>query len=76
MDLSAMTGVLKMPTQQPEYRQHRSHRDFLANLDLPVGAVKSLLRKEWKAAGLREVPPSVETLVEEKYSREDWNRKF
>lgn len=75
MDLSAITGVLKMPTQQPEYRRHRSHADFLTNLELPVARVKNLLRNEWQAGELLEAPPSVEALVGEKYSREEWNRK-
>jgi lipoate-protein ligase A len=67
-----------MPSKQPEYRQGRSHRDFLTNLKLPSYILKDALRKSWNATEiLQEIPiQKTEELVKKKYSRDEWNFKF
>ena len=67
---------LPMPSRQPEYRQGRSHEQFLTNLPLSAAAVKQALRRAWSAETALEVAPNCEGLLAEKYLREDWNLKF
>lgn len=76
MDLSLMAGILRMPSQAPDYRRGRLHRDFVANAALPANKVKSLLQQEWQASTPLVNPPVIEKLVMEKYARDDWNLKF
>lgn len=78
-DLEKVESFLKPPPRQPEYRQNRSHRQFIQNLDTDEGTLKSILTHVWKASDSSAVrPPREETkkLVEEKYSKNEWNFKF
>jgi len=78
MDLVLIEKALPFPSRQPGYRLNRSHRDFLMNLKLAEESVKRALSGAWKAEGqLTTVPyERIGALVEEKYSKESWNRKF
>jgi len=78
LDIDLLEKVLPMPTRRPEYRADRSHSDFLMNLKVPASMIKGALVKTWKAADPMVKIPFDETskLVREKYSREEWNRKF
>lgn len=78
MDLELIEKVLPLPSRQPDYRLNRSHRDFLMNLRVPEEALRSAIRQAWNAQrALPTVPiEQIEDLVREKYSREEWNRKF
>jgi len=76
MNLAAMSGILKMPGQQPGYRRGRPHQDFLTNAEVPADEVRSLLQQHWQASTRLMNPPEVGNLVTTKYSRDDWNRKF
>ena len=66
-----------MPSQQPDYRHHRGHSDFLTNLNLPAARLKSALGRIWNAAErLQEVPDrEAQKLAAEKYSTAGWNFK-
>jgi lipoate-protein ligase A len=77
-DLTLVEKVLAVPSRQPEYRQGRSHRGFLINLNLPAEAIKQAMSEGWKAtASLNEVPSAaIARLARERYSRSDWNAKF
>lgn len=77
-DLPLISEILTQPSKQPEYRHNRSHREFLTNLHLPADAVKESLRQAWDApAALEEIPSDeIERLVEQKYTRDEWNLKF
>ena len=48
-DLERAERLLATPTRTPEYRQNRSHRDFIANLPLDRPTTESLLKKAWGA---------------------------
>jgi len=74
-DIALVEKLLSMPSKQPEYRQGRSHQDFLTNLNLPSYIIKDALRKSWNAMEtLQEIPTQrTEELVEKKYSRDEWN---
>jgi lipoate---protein ligase len=77
-DLSLVGRFLKFPSRQPDYREGRSHDDFLTNLPLSPALLKQALAEAWQAAGPLEAWPEQQTrrLAIEKYETEVWNRKF
>jgi lipoate---protein ligase len=77
-DLSLIGELLQMPSKQPYYRENRVHADFLANLNLPAKAIKTALRKAWKAESPLANPPleKIASLAREKYATHEWNFKF
>jgi lipoate-protein ligase A len=77
-DLALVEELLPIPAKQPPYRKNRVHSDFLMNLNLPAGLVKAALRSAWNAAEVIDYAPgqAVIELVNEKYSRSEWNLKF
>ena len=78
LDIGLLEKVLPMPSRQPDYRVNRSHSEFLLNLKVPAHTVKAALAKAWNAAvPLAEVPlKQIDTLVDEKYSLDEWNLKL
>jgi lipoate-protein ligase A len=77
-DLSLVSEFLRMPSKQPDYRQSRSHGEFLANLNLSADKVKVALKKSWNAVDeLKDFPKSeIQKLAAQKYSTDEWNLKF
>jgi len=77
-DIARIGKFLRMPSKQPDYRQNRSHADFLANLNLSPEDVKTALRSIWSANEVFTAVPAkkIRELVREKYSMEAWNLKF
>jgi lipoate-protein ligase A len=77
-DLALVGRYLNLPSRQPDYRQSRSHQDFLTNLKLSADAIKQAMREAWGAmAPLKEVPSAaIAQLARERYSQPDWNAKF
>jgi lipoate-protein ligase A len=80
LDLALLDQALPLPSLQPDYREGRSHRDFLTQLAIPVASVKQALRQAWSATQTASIDSlvkkwreSVERLVADKYSRADWN---
>jgi lipoate-protein ligase A len=47
-DLPNIEKYLKIPKETPEYRQRRSHLDFVANVPFNVGKMKNSLKKVFK----------------------------
>jgi lipoate-protein ligase A len=77
-DLNLVEALLAHPSKEPDYRKHRSHREFLMNLKLPSEAVKAALAKAWSASQTA-APPNrdrINTLVRERYGNRSWNEKF
>lgn len=75
MDLALIDQFLLHPPREPEYRQKRSHSDFVANLGLSVDSVTASLCRAWGAQP-GEVPiPSdrIELLVRDRYQNRSWN---
>ena len=77
-DLALIEKVLSLPSNQPDYRQNRSHDEFLMNLDVSAKEVKAILRQTWRASeelkGFR--AEQTQTLAAQKYSTDTWNMKF
>jgi lipoate-protein ligase A len=73
-----MEQVLRMPSRQPEYRDGRSHTDFLVNLQIPAALVKTALSNAWGAGTPLERLPleEIRTLARSRYSSDDWNFRF
>jgi len=74
-DIGLIQRSLPMPSKQPDYRQHRSHSEFLTNLNLAAGPLKIALRDAWGAfEPLHTVPlERISALAQRKYSSDDWN---
>ena len=77
-DLKLMGELLRMPALQPDYRRSRSHSEFVSNLNGLADDVKSALQKSWAVAGQGPfvLQSEIARLVEQKYSKPEWNRKF
>ena len=77
-DLALVSALLPLPSQQPAYREHRSHERFLMNLNVPAEKVKAALREAWQAEDPLKPPPleKVKMLAREKYATREWNFKF
>ena len=77
LDLDLVAKTLSFPSQQPPYRNHRAHVDFLTNLGIPADRLKSTLASAWNATRPLSNPPLTEiTTLALKYSTEEWNCKF
>lgn len=73
-DLALIAKLLNFPSRQPDYRQNRSHLDFVTNIPLTRDAVKRALRDAWHAEEpLREIPTGIPA---ERYNADEWNLKF
>lgn len=77
MNLELAGKFLRMPSLQPDYRERRSHADFLVNLRLNAADVKGALRKVWGAGeDFAGVPlKEIRRLVLDKYATREWNEK-
>lgn len=77
-DLASIEKFLRMPSKEPDYREGRSHKNFLTNLDLPADTVKKALREAWGATKPMEVAPhdAIARLARDKYVTNEWNFKF
>ncbi len=77
LDLTRVSELLSMPSNQPEYRQSRNHDEFLMNLNASASQVKAVLREAWDATEtLKRYPiKGPHRLVEKKYSTDEWNLK-
>jgi lipoate-protein ligase A len=81
-DLKLISKTLRIPVEQPEYRNERAHGDFLVNLALPAEKVAQSLRERWGAQPtassevLGEILKQTRNLAEGKYADPQWNRRF
>jgi len=77
-DIPLIDKFLRMPSKEPDYRQGRSHGDFLTNLNLPADSVKKSLSEAWGATEPMEVVPrdAIALLARDKYVTSGWNFKF
>lgn len=77
-DLELVESCLRTPSKEPDYRQKRSHLDFLTNLSTPAAPIKAALQQAWQATEplTLDFTQPVARLVDEKYSRDDWNLKW
>ena len=76
-DLTLVGRYVRMPLRRPDYRKERDHVSFLANLAIEPAEIRRRLRSAWQAkTELPAVPHgSMQQLVADKYSREEWVRR-
>ncbi len=75
-NLQLVSELLRSPSKEPEYRAGRSHGNFITNLHVDAALIKKGLRTAWGANDeLRDIP-DITTLMQEKYSTDEWNLKF
>jgi lipoate-protein ligase A len=76
-DLGLVSKYLNAPEREPEYRHHRPHAEFIANLPITTEDAKRLLIAEWQPTGDYAPIPLLKAreLVAEKYARDEWNRR-
>lgn len=81
-DLALISELLPVPTQQPGYRANRAHADFLRNVPVSGSMIMAALRQAWGADRSADVLihedilRSTRALARNKYSQEEWNRRF
>lgn len=81
-DLTLVSKVLRVPRQQPDYRQNRPHESFLTLCKVDPVKIKNALIETWNAKQnaapkiQQEVAARMRDLVVSKYSRDDWNLRF
>jgi lipoate-protein ligase A len=75
-DLRLISACLTMPPRQPEYRQQRSHEDFLVNLPARAEPLRQAIGSVWQCTTTLDKWPSERTreLVVERYTQPSWNQ--
>ncbi|MGE4170291.1 MAG: biotin/lipoate A/B protein ligase family protein [Candidatus Margulisiibacteriota bacterium] len=77
-DLGAISRYLTLPKIQPDYRNQRSHADFLINLPLDAATLKVKLTKTWQAHSIFDIAPYLAQtlrLAQDKYGDPSWSQK-
>lgn len=74
LDLDLVSGVLRHPPREPDYRGRRPHGAFLANLGLGRERLAAAVREAFGAAAARAAWPeaAVARLVRERYADPAW----
>lgn len=79
-DIERVANYLAIPQDQPLYRAHRNHAEFLVNLDLPASALKERLIHAWKGSGILDSESifewDLERRIQERYANEEWIFRF
>ena len=77
-DLGAVSEFLRTPSSQPTYRASRRHEEFLVNLGIEAASIEEGLKTAWKCTEkFTQLPfDRIEELVNEQYSRREWNFKY
>ena len=77
MDLDLIASCLGMPKRQPDYRSGRGHREFLTRIPTTTAQLAREVRSVWgPVEALTDWPiDKTSELVEQKYSRIDWNHR-
>jgi lipoate---protein ligase len=73
-DLPGIEKLLPYPSAQPDYRQDRSHRDFLANLNINASSAVAALRTTWHADDpyTYSIDDRIAALIQTTYGNRDW----
>jgi len=72
--LDLITTCLRTAPRQPDYRRQREHIDFVTNAPLDIESFVKALAAQWQTTPRSDWPSSrVQNLVDERYSRGEWN---
>jgi lipoate-protein ligase A len=77
-ELSLVGQALHLPRRQPEYRQGRSHAEFVTRLPCEIEPLKQAIQQAWGADEVIKDWPRSRTreLARDKYSSPQWNRQI
>lgn len=69
---------LKSPPRQPDYRQQRSHVEFVTNLGLDPKELRKALADQWQASDVLDAWPELLTsqLVTQRYLQPSWHHRL
>jgi len=78
LDLERIERLLPLPSREPDYRHHRSHREFLMNVELAGQRLRNALKQDWQATQpFTDVPlEKIAALAHSQYASDDWTFKF
>ena len=76
-DLDLLQNCLETPPRQPDYRDGRSHRDFVTNLRVSKEVLVDAIFEAWEAPNVFGTVdlPEVTRIAADKYSSEAWTHK-
>jgi len=76
-ETATISQCLGTPVRQPDYRNNRSHDDFLTSIPTTIGQLRPAIAKAWQAEEtVSEWPEELtQKLAEEKYRSEEWLRR-
>ena len=76
-DLGLIPKCLGTPKRQPEYRENRSHEEFVTSIPARVDELKAALIQQWNARNVFDSAPIelAKTLAASKYNDSDWLNK-
>ena len=82
-DLPTISALLGTPPRQPDYRQQRSHQEFVGNLNAKRAELVRSIQSVWSHTNgkldpideikMNRLISQAEKLVEQKYQTDDWN---
>lgn len=75
-DLPLISELLNMPSLQPDYREGRTHEQFITNLNITANSVKAGLASVWSAQYKNVSLVDVPAELVRKYLSDQWNKKF
>ncbi|MEX2309479.1 MAG: hypothetical protein WD738_17900 [Pirellulales bacterium] len=77
-ELNLVETCLRMPPRVPDYRDGRTHLEFVANLPISRHALVAAVDQAWPTnQALREWPVArVEDLIAARFARDSWNYEF
>jgi lipoate-protein ligase A len=75
MDLALIGDLLAHPSREPQYRNSRSHREFLMNIGVPSSIIIQSLKARWGAdTELTDQPQQqIEHLARTRYKSPEWH---
>lgn len=76
-DRALIGRCLDWPKRIPEYRQKRSHDDFVGSIPATTKRLSAAIQQQWVTEGVFQSCPHQRTqqLVQEKYNTREWNEK-
>jgi lipoate-protein ligase A len=77
-DLRLIETCLRLPPRQPDYREQRSHSEFVANLPIDRRTLVDAVNRAWPTRGkLDDLPIArISDLVDDRFSQHRWNFEF
>ncbi|MEZ6095219.1 MAG: lipoate--protein ligase family protein [Pirellulaceae bacterium] len=77
LSIEFIANCLKKPVREPEYRQNRPHRNFLAPISVQAVDLKEAIASAWNVNGiLRDWPRELmEDMARTKYGSDEWTHK-